>query len=56
MRKIEKNIEYYTGTGKSHPILNPKLPLHLTPEMVSVIFHFMGDLYWKEKGSFHTGK
>lgn len=43
MRKIEKNIEYYTGTGKSHPILNPKLPLHLTPEMVSVIFHFMGD-------------
>jgi hypothetical protein len=43
MIEIEKNIEYYTGSGKSNPILNPKLPLHLTPEMVSVIFHFMGD-------------
>ena len=43
MREIEKNTEYYTGTGKSHPIFNPKLPLHLTPEMVSVIFHFLGD-------------
>ena len=43
MREIEKNIEYYTGTGKSHNINNPKLPLYLTPEMVSVIFHFMGD-------------
>ena len=43
LRKIEKNIEYYTGSGKSHPILNPKLPLYLTPEMVSIIFHFMGD-------------
>jgi len=43
MIEIEKNIEYYTGSGKSNPILNPKLPLHLTPEMISVIFHFMGD-------------
>ena len=43
LRKIEKNIEYYTGTGKSHPIFNPKLPLYLTPEMISVIFHFVGD-------------
>lgn len=43
MEKIEKNIEHYTGSGKSHPIKNPKLPLYLTPEMVSVIFHFMGD-------------
>ncbi len=43
MKEIEENIEYYTGTGKSHPIFNPKLPLHLTPEMVSVIFHFLGD-------------
>ncbi len=43
MIEIEKNIEYYTGLGKSNPILNPKLPLYLTPEMVSVIFHFMGD-------------
>ncbi|MFH1503223.1 MAG: hypothetical protein ABIE36_01035 [Candidatus Diapherotrites archaeon] len=43
MIEIEKNIEYYTGLGKSNPILNPKLPLYLTPEMISVIFHFMGD-------------
>jgi len=41
--EIEKNIEYYTGTGRSHHITNPKLPLLLTPEMVSVIFHFVGD-------------
>lgn len=43
LEDIEKNIEYYTGTGKSHPIFKPKLPLYLTPEMISVIFHFMGD-------------
>jgi hypothetical protein len=43
MKKIEKNTEYYTGTGKSHPIFKPKLPLYFTPEMVSVIFHFVGD-------------
>lgn len=43
LKEIEKNVEYYTGTGKSHPIFHPKLPLYLTPEMVSVIFHFVGD-------------
>ncbi len=43
LRDIEQNIEYYTGTGKSHNITNPKLPLSLTPEMISVIFHFVGD-------------
>jgi len=43
MREIERNIDYYTGTGKSHSIKNPKLPLYLTPEMISVIFHFVGD-------------
>ncbi|MEK6951859.1 MAG: hypothetical protein AABX29_02485 [Nanoarchaeota archaeon] len=43
MRDIEKNIDYYTGWGKSNPIINPKFPLYLTPEMVSVIFHFLGD-------------
>ena len=43
MKEIEKNVEYYTGTGKSHNITNPRLPLLLTPEMVSVIFHFVGD-------------
>lgn len=43
MKEIEKNVEYYTGIGRSHTINNPKLPLHLTPEMISVIFHFVGD-------------
>jgi hypothetical protein len=43
MLKIEKNIEYYTGSGKSNQITNPKLPIYLTPELISVIFHFMGD-------------
>ena len=43
MIEIENNIEYYTGTGKSHHISKPKLPLYLTPEMISVIFNFVGD-------------
>ena len=43
MKKIEKNIIYYTSWGKSNPITNTKLPLHLTPEMVSIIFNFVGD-------------
>ena len=43
MNKIEENTQFYTGWGKSNPILNPKLPLSLTPEMISVIFHFLGD-------------
>ena len=43
MKEMEKNIQFYTGTGKSHNIRNPKLPLHLTPEMTSIIFHFLGD-------------
>ncbi len=43
MSHVENNIKYYTGAGKSHNITNPKLPLHLTPEMISIIFHFVGD-------------
>jgi len=43
MKNIEKNIEYYTGWGKANPVIQPKLPLLLTPELVSVIFHFLGD-------------
>ncbi len=50
IKEIEKNIELYTGTGKSHPIFNPKLPLYFTPEMVSVIFHFLGDGHIGKKG------
>ena len=43
LKEIEKNIENYSMGGKSNPITKPKLPLYLTPEMISVIFHFVGD-------------
>jgi len=43
MKEIEKHISYYTGIGKAIPITKPKLPLLLTPEMISVIFHLCGD-------------
>jgi hypothetical protein len=43
MRRIEKGIVCYAGTGKSTPVFEPKLPLRLTPELVSVIFHLLGD-------------
>lgn len=50
MEKIEKNIEFYTSWGKSNPITTPKLPLYLTPELVSIIFHFTGDGHIGRKG------
>ncbi len=43
IHRIEKNIEYYTSWGNANPVKKTKLPLYLTPEMVSVIFHFLGD-------------
>lgn len=43
MRRIERNILFYKGWGKSTPIVNPKLPILFTPEMVSVFFHLCGD-------------
>ncbi len=43
MRRIEKQVDYYTGLGKAIPIKNPKLPLLLTPEMTSIVFHLCGD-------------
>jgi len=43
MKEIEQNIKYYTTWGSANPISNPKLPIDLTPEVVSVIFHFLGD-------------
>lgn len=43
MRIIEHNIESYTETGKAIAITKPRLPLLMTPEMVSVIFHLCGD-------------
>lgn len=50
MKELEKNIIFYTGIGKSHKISNPKLPLKLTPEMISIIFHFLGDGHIGKKG------
>lgn len=43
MKLIEKNVEFYTSLGNSNPIRNPKLPIIVNPEFVSVIFHFCGD-------------
>lgn len=50
MREIEKHVKYYSGWGKSKCIDEPKLPLYLTPEMVSIIFHFLGDGHIGKKG------
>jgi hypothetical protein len=43
MNEIERNILSYSCWGKSNPVINPHLPLSLTPELISIIFHFMGD-------------
>ena len=43
MRQIEKNIEYYMSRGAANHIYRPKLPISVTPEMVSVLFHLCGD-------------
>ena len=43
MRTIERNIMSYSMAGKSHSITMPRLPIKKTPELVSVIFHFLGD-------------
>jgi len=50
MNDIEKNTISYSCWGKSNQITKPKLPLYLTPEMVSVIFHFVGDGHIGRKG------
>ncbi|MFH1396827.1 MAG: hypothetical protein ABIG93_05490 [archaeon] len=43
MRQIEENIEYYSSVGTNKRIYDPQLPILITPELVSLIFHFMGD-------------
>ena len=48
---VEANIEYYSCWGKSNPVLNPKLPFYLTPELVSVAFHFLGDGHIGKSGN-----
>lgn len=43
MKTLERNVEYYNTISGSSRIYSPKLPLQLTPELVSIIFHFCGD-------------
>ena len=43
MEDIEKNIEYYNAVSGSSRIIKPRLPIYLTPELISIIFHFCGD-------------
>ncbi|MFH1471633.1 MAG: winged helix-turn-helix domain-containing protein [Nanoarchaeota archaeon] len=43
MHDIEKNIVSYECSGKAIAVNNPILPVLLTPELVSVIFHLCGD-------------
>jgi hypothetical protein len=50
MRKIESHILSYSIGGKSIPITSPILPVKFTPELVSVIFHFLGDGHVGRKG------
>lgn len=42
MRKIEENIEYILGRANGTKVYT-KFPLQMTPELVSIIFHFCGD-------------
>lgn len=48
MQKIENHITMITGKGKSTPITKPKIPLRLTPELVSIVFHLCGDGHVEE--------
>lgn len=41
--KLEKNIKLYTSRGRGKSIKNPKLPVLLTPETISIIFNLCGD-------------
>lgn len=43
LEEMQKNIEYYCNTGGSSEVYNPKLPVSITPEFVSIVFHFCGD-------------
>ena len=43
LSKIEKNIVLYRGLGKAKSVYNVKLPILLTPETISIIFHLSGD-------------
>lgn len=41
--KIEKNIQGYVSTGGKLYILEPKLPIKITPEFISIAIHGMCD-------------
>jgi len=43
MQSIERNVKFYTSIGNANQINDPKLPIMVTPEFVSIVFHFCGD-------------
>jgi|TARA_Y100000310_G_scaffold18735_2_gene18360 hypothetical protein len=43
MVELERNIEYYCSSGPASRVYNPKLPILVTPELISLVFHFFGD-------------
>ncbi|MBD3361259.1 ArsR family transcriptional regulator [Candidatus Woesearchaeota archaeon] len=50
IQKLEKNIDYYCCNSPStYKIKNPKLPILITPEFVSIFFHFCGDGHLSNK-------
>ena len=48
--EVENNIKSCSCWGKSNIIKNPILPIEITPELVSVIFHFFADGHIGNKG------
>lgn len=47
-REAESNIGFYCGRGYSTNVYG-KFPLHLTPELVSAVFHLCGDGFLADK-------
>lgn len=43
MRMVSQNIEYYCSIGGANRVYKPKIPILITPEFVSIVFHFCGD-------------
>lgn len=50
LEEIESRTTSYKGLETGTPITNPKLPIKVTPEFDSIVFHLMGDGCWGGKG------
>lgn len=50
LETLEKNTLSYKGLETGTPITSPKLPIKVTPEFDSIVFHLMGDGCWGGKG------